>query len=203
MPRREASPILGVRAPVAQLDRAPDFESVGRRFESCRARHPPVAGGLRSAGLRHGAARRRARRPGTSPPEMRPAGGGRLALGRPQARRRSPPRAATGHESAGNATRRWRAACARQASGTAPLAEESAVSFRTPHCEDGPVAQLAEQQTLNLSVLGSTPSGLTNTSADARAESHTSVPPACVRRAVCGRTERDADHSATLAQTAA
>ena len=30
--------MLGVRAPVAQLDRAPDFESVGRRFESCRAR---------------------------------------------------------------------------------------------------------------------------------------------------------------------
>ena len=27
-------------APVAQLDRAPDFESVGRRFESCRARQP-------------------------------------------------------------------------------------------------------------------------------------------------------------------
>ena len=26
-------------APVAQLDRAPDFESVGRRFDSCRARH--------------------------------------------------------------------------------------------------------------------------------------------------------------------
>jgi hypothetical protein len=25
------------KAPVAQLDRAPDFESVGRRFESCRA----------------------------------------------------------------------------------------------------------------------------------------------------------------------
>ena len=24
-------------APVAQLDRVPDFESVGRRFESCRA----------------------------------------------------------------------------------------------------------------------------------------------------------------------
>ncbi len=24
-------------APVAQLDRAPDFESVGRRFESCQA----------------------------------------------------------------------------------------------------------------------------------------------------------------------
>ena len=29
-------PILP-QAPVAQLDRAPDFESVGRRFESCRA----------------------------------------------------------------------------------------------------------------------------------------------------------------------
>ena len=28
----------GFIAPVAQLDRAPDFESVGRRFESCRAR---------------------------------------------------------------------------------------------------------------------------------------------------------------------
>jgi hypothetical protein len=26
-------------APVAQLDRVPDYESVGRRFESCRARH--------------------------------------------------------------------------------------------------------------------------------------------------------------------
>ena len=25
-----------IGAPVAQLDRAPDFESVGRRFESCR-----------------------------------------------------------------------------------------------------------------------------------------------------------------------
>ena len=24
-------------APVAQMDRAPDYESVGRRFESCRA----------------------------------------------------------------------------------------------------------------------------------------------------------------------
>ena len=33
-------PILTLRhAPVAQLDRAPDFESVGRRFESCRACH--------------------------------------------------------------------------------------------------------------------------------------------------------------------
>src|SRR5688572_2428370 len=30
------------RAPVAQLDRAPDFESVGRRFESCRARQPSL-----------------------------------------------------------------------------------------------------------------------------------------------------------------
>ena len=29
-------------APVAQLDRAPDFESVGRRFESCRARHENI-----------------------------------------------------------------------------------------------------------------------------------------------------------------
>jgi hypothetical protein len=28
-------------APVAQLDRASDFESAGRRFEPCRARHPP------------------------------------------------------------------------------------------------------------------------------------------------------------------
>jgi hypothetical protein len=27
-----------LRAPVAQMDRAPDYESVGRRFESCRAR---------------------------------------------------------------------------------------------------------------------------------------------------------------------
>lgn len=27
----------GEEAPVAQLDRVPDFESVGRRFESCRA----------------------------------------------------------------------------------------------------------------------------------------------------------------------
>ena len=31
-----------LHAPVAQLDRAPDFESVGRRFESCRARHSEV-----------------------------------------------------------------------------------------------------------------------------------------------------------------
>ena len=30
-----------VGAPVAQLDRAPDFESVGRGFESLRARHFP------------------------------------------------------------------------------------------------------------------------------------------------------------------
>src|SRR5688500_13637992 len=33
------------RAPVAQLDRAPDFESVGRRFESCRARQPSLTPG--------------------------------------------------------------------------------------------------------------------------------------------------------------
>ena len=31
-------------APVAQLDRAPDFESVGRRFESCRAYQKTKAG---------------------------------------------------------------------------------------------------------------------------------------------------------------
>ena len=36
-----AHPILKKRqAPVAQLDRAPDFESVGRGFESLRARQP-------------------------------------------------------------------------------------------------------------------------------------------------------------------
>ena len=29
-------------APVAQLDRAPGFEPVGRRFESCRARHGAI-----------------------------------------------------------------------------------------------------------------------------------------------------------------
>jgi hypothetical protein len=33
-------------APVAQLDRVPDFESVGRRFESCRA-HSLTARGKR------------------------------------------------------------------------------------------------------------------------------------------------------------
>ena len=32
-----SSPVIHPCAPVAQLDRAPDFESVGRRFESCRA----------------------------------------------------------------------------------------------------------------------------------------------------------------------
>ena len=32
-------PIPLLHAPVAQPDRAPDFESVGRRFESCRAYH--------------------------------------------------------------------------------------------------------------------------------------------------------------------
>src|SRR6478735_8573959 len=34
----------------------------------------------------------------------------------------------------------------------------------TSHSQSGPVAQLAEQQTLNLLVLGSTPSGLTTSS---------------------------------------
>ncbi len=33
-------------APVAQLDRAPDFESVGRGFESLRARHKPNCGNV-------------------------------------------------------------------------------------------------------------------------------------------------------------
>ena len=28
-----------INAPVAQLDRVPDYESVGRKFESCRAHH--------------------------------------------------------------------------------------------------------------------------------------------------------------------
>ena len=32
----------GTRAPVAQLDRAPDYESGGQRFESFRARHFPL-----------------------------------------------------------------------------------------------------------------------------------------------------------------
>ena len=35
-------PFSGTRAPVAQLDRAPDYESGGRRFESFRARHFPL-----------------------------------------------------------------------------------------------------------------------------------------------------------------
>jgi hypothetical protein len=38
-PKQIESVMIFNRAPVAQLDRAPDFESVGRRFESCRARH--------------------------------------------------------------------------------------------------------------------------------------------------------------------
>ena len=33
-----------MNAPVAQLDRAPGFEPVGRRFESCRARHYRILG---------------------------------------------------------------------------------------------------------------------------------------------------------------
>ena len=37
---QEAPIFLSIRdAPVAQLDRVPDYESVGRKFESCRARH--------------------------------------------------------------------------------------------------------------------------------------------------------------------
>ena len=43
----------GFIAPVAQLDRAPDFESVGRRFESCRARffrRRKSEGGVRRVG---------------------------------------------------------------------------------------------------------------------------------------------------------
>ena len=34
-----AHPKIVIQAPVAQLDRVPDFESEGRRFESCRACH--------------------------------------------------------------------------------------------------------------------------------------------------------------------
>jgi hypothetical protein len=37
LPNRCSGNGLQPCAPVAQLDRAPDFESVGRRFESCRA----------------------------------------------------------------------------------------------------------------------------------------------------------------------
>ena len=40
-----AHPIyIDFSAPVAQLDRVPDFESVGRRFESCRAHSLPAKG---------------------------------------------------------------------------------------------------------------------------------------------------------------
>src|SRR5450830_1190095 len=38
--RRTPKRTLTVSGPVAQLDRAPDYESGGRRFESFRARHP-------------------------------------------------------------------------------------------------------------------------------------------------------------------
>jgi hypothetical protein len=38
-PLCRAPAVFGTRAPVAQLDRAPDYESGGRRFESFRARH--------------------------------------------------------------------------------------------------------------------------------------------------------------------
>jgi hypothetical protein len=37
LPRRSSR--VATRAPVAQLDRAPDYESGGQRFESFRARH--------------------------------------------------------------------------------------------------------------------------------------------------------------------
>ncbi|CUW37738.1 protein of unknown function [Magnetospirillum sp. XM-1] len=40
-PRRGTSP--GKSAPVAQLDRAPDYESGGWRFDSFRARHFPLS----------------------------------------------------------------------------------------------------------------------------------------------------------------
>src|SRR5215218_5842629 len=43
-----APAVSGTRAPVAQLDRAPDYESGGQRFESFRARHFP----FRAAGMR-------------------------------------------------------------------------------------------------------------------------------------------------------
>ncbi len=43
--------VIGFRAPVAQLDRAPDFESVGRRFESCRARERSLISDARVADL--------------------------------------------------------------------------------------------------------------------------------------------------------
>ena len=36
-----SSPFTHPRAPVAQLDRASDFESAGRPFEPDRARHEP------------------------------------------------------------------------------------------------------------------------------------------------------------------
>ena len=39
--RRPCPYVAASRAPVAQLDRAPDYESGGRRFESFRARHFP------------------------------------------------------------------------------------------------------------------------------------------------------------------
>ena len=49
--------MLGVRAPVAQLDRAPDFESVGRRFESCRARQRASRAGAAGRPQAHRVAR--------------------------------------------------------------------------------------------------------------------------------------------------
>jgi hypothetical protein len=40
--RRLAGPKAGTLAPVAQLDRAPDYESGGQEFESLRARHSNI-----------------------------------------------------------------------------------------------------------------------------------------------------------------
>ena len=38
MPTARATRFAAIHAPVAQLDRASDFESAGRRFDPCRAR---------------------------------------------------------------------------------------------------------------------------------------------------------------------
>jgi len=44
-----SSPVGHPFASVAQLDRVPDFESEGRRFESCRARKWAVSSAGRAA----------------------------------------------------------------------------------------------------------------------------------------------------------
>src|SRR5262249_19468424 len=46
LPLREHFPRDAQDAPVAQLDRAPDYESGGQDFESLRARHLTCYGGL-------------------------------------------------------------------------------------------------------------------------------------------------------------